>query len=225
MSELVIFDCDGVLVDSEVLVSEAESVLLADLGLHLAPRDITELFVGLSEPDVAEQVRQRWGLVLDEAFSRTKATKVLELLRSSLQPVVGMADVLAGLGARRCVASSSSPERIRLSLEVTGLARYFGDDIFSSTMVERGKPAPDLFLLAARRMSALPEHCVVVEDSPFGVEAGRAAGMRVIGFTGASHNVGNSAERLRSAGASEVVGCAPALKDALALALGETGPG
>ncbi|HXW49289.1 MAG TPA: HAD-IA family hydrolase, partial [Xanthobacteraceae bacterium] len=105
----------------------------------------------------------------------------------------------------RCVASSSSLERIRLSLEVTGLASLFGANIFSATQVAHGKPAPDLYLFAAKTMAVGPELCVVIEDSALGASAGRAAGMKVIGFTGSAHANGNSAQRLAAAGASRVI--------------------
>ena len=105
----------------------------------------------------------------------------------------------------RCVASSSSLERIHLSLEVTGLASLFSSNIFSATQVPNGKPAPDLYLFAATRMAVAPEDCVVIEDSALGVTAGRAAGMKVIGFTGGTHSMGDAARHLASAGAYHVV--------------------
>jgi beta-phosphoglucomutase-like phosphatase (HAD superfamily) len=113
------------------------------------------------------------------------------------------------------VASSSAPDRIRTSLAVTGLARFFGDHVFSAVNVARGKPAPDLFLHAAAAMHADPSRCVVIEDSPPGVAAGRAAGMRVIGFTGASHSGPALVDTLRDAGAHRIAPSAEALLDAL----------
>lgn len=220
MGKLVIFDCDGVLVDSEVLVSEAESVLLGEVGVQLTPAQISEMFVGLSEAEMARRIHEQWGVVLDESFGRAKAERLSQLLAASLQPVTGMTEVVASVEAQVCVASSSSPERLRLSLERTGLDAYFGDHVFSASMVTRGKPAPDLFLLAAQTMGVPPERCVVVEDSPFGVAAGVAAGMAVVGFTGGAHCVPATAGRLAAAGAQEVVESAaqlgPALKGALA---------
>lgn len=201
---LVIFDCDGVLVDSEALVADAESGLLAEAGVMLSPEQIADQFSGLSEPDMAAQVFRDWGVRLDEGFSRAKTDMVLELLSTRLQPVTGIAAVLAGLRERVCVASSSSPERVALSLRTAGLDRYFGGHIFSASMVSRGKPAPDLFLLAARAMGTVPGRCVVVEDSVYGVIGAVAAGMDVIGFTGASHCGAGARDRLVQAGAGQV---------------------
>ena len=125
--------------------------------------------------------------------------------RADLKPVAGVEDAIAALPCRRCVASSSSPDRLHLALDVTGLAPLFGEHVFSATQVAHGKPAPDLFLFAARTMNAAPAHCIVIEDSTLGVEAGRAAGMQVIGFAGASHATEELAQRLSAAGAHRVI--------------------
>lgn len=216
---LVIFDCDGVLVDSEVLVSVAEAELLAEVGVDLSPEQISEQFVGLSEPEMARRIQRDWGVVLDERFSRTKAETVAHLLSTRLQPVGGIAAVLSGLRAKMCVASSSNPERVELSLHKTGLAGFFGGNVFTASMVPRGKPAPDLFLLAARTMGCPPSRCVVVEDSPYGVMAAVSAAMDVIGFTGGGHCNPGTPARLRRAGATKLAASAEQLGPLLRAAL------
>jgi HAD superfamily hydrolase (TIGR01509 family) len=136
--------------------------------------------------------------------------EILEAFGRELRAVPGVAKAVERLGRPFCVASSSIPERIRYSLRITGLLPLFEPDIFSATMVVRGKPAPDLFLLAAKRMKAEPAQCIVVEDSIHGAKAGKAAGMIVLGFIGGSHIRGNAArershgERLTRAGATVV---------------------
>jgi HAD superfamily hydrolase (TIGR01509 family) len=125
--------------------------------------------------------------------------------RAGLKPVAGVADAIVALPYRRCVASSSSPDRLHLALDVTGLAPLFGANVFSATEVVNGKPAPDLFLFAAKKMKTEPPDCLVIEDSVLGVAAGRAAGMQVIGFAGAGHATDELAQRLSAAGAHRVI--------------------
>ena len=185
--DLVIFDCDGVLVDSEPLAMRILLQTLAEAGVELEAEAAYEAFLGKSLATVCAILRRDHGLdVDDEALARMRARLTLAI-REELQPIPGIAAALDALDRPRCVASSSQIERIRLSLSVTGLARYFGDDIFSATMVARGKPAPDLFLHAAERMRVEPGGCIVIEDSPAGVSAALEAGMGVFGFAGGSH--------------------------------------
>ena len=130
---------------------------------------------------------------------------LLERFRHELKPMPGVRDAILALPYRRCVASSSTPERLRLSLEVTGLAPLFGEHVFSAVQVARGKPAPDLYLLAASTLGEPPERCIVIEDTTRGVAAGRAAGARVIGFAGGGHATPALADDLRLAGAEVVI--------------------
>ncbi len=212
---LHIFDCDGVLVDSEILVTRIESELLRDVGVDLTPDSIAEAFVGLSDAEMHGRIEADWGVTLPDDFAARKTARLDEVFRAELRAVPGIAIVLETLDERRCVASSSSPDRIRTSLVVTGLARFFGPHVFSASNVERGKPAPDLFLSAAEGMQTDPARCVVIEDSAYGVAAGLAAGMRVVGFTGASHCVPTLADQLREAGAHVIAQDAEALLDVL----------
>jgi HAD superfamily hydrolase (TIGR01509 family) len=212
---LHIFDCDGVLVDSEVLVCQIESLLLRDIGVDLSPESIADAFVGLSDAEMHDRIEAEWGVMFPEDFAARKAARLAEVFCSELRAVPGIAGVLEAVHEPRCVASSSAPDRIRTSLAVTGLERFFGPNVFSASSVERGKPAPDLFLHAAGAMRVEPHRCVVIEDSPYGVAAGAAAGMRVVGFTGASHCSPTLTEQLREAGAHKIAPDAEALLVAL----------
>jgi HAD superfamily hydrolase (TIGR01509 family) len=212
---LLIFDCDGVLVDSEVLATRIESQLLRDVGVELTPESIAAAFVGISDAEMHGRIEADWGVTLPEDFTVRLAALLDEVFRTELRAVAGIAGVLEALDEPRCVASSSSPDRIRTSLAVTGLDSFFGRHIFSASSVERGKPAPDLFLYAADAMQTDPARCVVIEDSIPGVAAGRAAGMQVVGFTGASHCVPMLSDQLREAGAHTIAPDADALLDVL----------
>jgi HAD superfamily hydrolase (TIGR01509 family) len=222
--DLVIFDCDGVLVDSEAIVARAESELLEAFGVRLAPEEITQRYAGLPAPEIHRRIEQEWDVTLGDPFAVEKAGRVARVLAAELEPVAGMRAVLDTLEAagrpKRCVASSSDPERIAASLARTGLAPYFGPDVFSTALVERGKPAPDLFLLAAATMGVAPAGCLVVEDSAFGVEAAVAAGMDAVGFTAGSHSGAWAVGRLRAAGAPVTVGSAAELGALIAERLG-----
>jgi len=185
--ELVIFDCDGVLVDSEPLAMRILLETTAEAGAVIDPAKAYEDFLGKSLATVCDILRTRHGVNIDEAALERMRTRLYQAIRLELQPIPGIAEALANLETRVCVASSSQLERIRLALEVTGLTTSFGDNLFSAAMVARGKPAPDLFLYAAQQMRVDPGHCMVIEDSPAGVSAALEAGMRVLGFTGGSH--------------------------------------
>ncbi|HEV2188178.1 MAG TPA: HAD family hydrolase [Stellaceae bacterium] len=202
--DLVIFDCDGVLIDSELLTIDVEVALLAEAGIAITADEIIERYVGISTTAMITDLEARFGRSLDD-FATRHAARVRDVFDRRLRAMPGVAEVLAALPARVCVASSSSPERLRHTLGVTGLYRHFEPHIFSATMVTRGKPAPDLFLYAAERMGAAPSHSIVIEDSLPGIEAAAAAGMTAIGFTGGSHCREDHAARLSAGGAAVVV--------------------
>jgi HAD superfamily hydrolase (TIGR01509 family) len=211
---LLIFDCDGVLIDSEVIACRAEAAYLAELGIAVSAEELLERYLGISMAVMLADLESRLDRSLPplpEDFADTLRRRVATAFETELRPMPGIEAALVSLPARRCVASSSSPERLRHSLGLTGLLAHFDPHIFSATQVARGKPAPDLFLFAAARMDATPETCVVIEDSEPGVQAAVAAGMRVIGFTGGSHCRPSHAERLRAAGALVVCDAMAAL--------------
>jgi HAD superfamily hydrolase (TIGR01509 family) len=204
-TELVIFDCDGVLVDSEVLSCRCLSEALGEAGIEMSTAQVLELFLGRSTAAVVEYCRAA-GRPVPENFLTDLAARVRETFRSQLKPISGVGTVLAQLPLPHCVASSSDLSRVRFSLELTGLAAYFGQSLYTSQMVKHGKPAPDLFLHAASGMGAEPRRTLVVEDSVSGVMAGKAAGMKVWGFVGGSHyRAQEGSDLLREAGADRIL--------------------
>lgn len=186
---LIIFDCDGVLVDSEPIAMRVLLETLTKQGLSVDADYAYANFLGRSLSTVRNALRDAHQIELDDPALQAMRDRLFATFTEELKPVSGVADALDYLQSHlsMCVASSSQPERVRLSLNVTGLAPYFGDQIFSATQVENGKPAPDLFLHAAEACGVAPEHCLVIEDSPAGIAAARAAGMRVFAFCGGSH--------------------------------------
>jgi HAD superfamily hydrolase (TIGR01509 family) len=203
-SRALIFDCDGVLIDSEHLASRVEAELTRELGLELTTAEAHAMFLGRTVDGVLDAIEQRtgrrpgaawvynWAFATAHAFHRELA--VVESLRDAVEE-------LRARGHRMAVASQSSLARVRFSLDVTGLAPLFGEHVYVTSMVPRPKPAPDVYLLAARRLGAEPAQCVVVEDSPAGARAALAAGMRAIGYApGATHDamVASGARVIRS---------------------------
>jgi HAD superfamily hydrolase (TIGR01509 family) len=182
--DLVIFDCDGVLVDSEILAVEVDKRVLAEFGWHLSTDEIIDRFLGKSSATFAAQLEAHLGYTLPVDWEEPYIPWLFDAFDAHLQPVPGIAAALDEIPDRTCVASSGTHQKIRRTLGLTNLLHRFEGRIFSSTEVANGKPAPDLFLYAAREMNAAPERCVVVEDSKYGVRAARAAGMRVLGFAG-----------------------------------------
>ncbi|KAA5606289.1 HAD family hydrolase [Roseospira marina] len=185
--DLVIFDCDGVLVDSEPISTRILLESLTEAGLELTPDEIYSRFLGKSLASITAILRRDHGLRVDAGMLDRMRARLFAAFREELRPMAGMAETLARLPVPFCVASSSLVERMRLALEVTGLLSAFEGRLFSASMVTRGKPAPDLFLYAAEQMGVAPDRCVVVEDSEAGVTAGQSAGMRVFGFVGGTH--------------------------------------
>lgn len=182
--ELVIFDCDGVLVDSETLAAQISQRVLADLGCALPLHEIIEQFAGASAELYQARVAQLLERPLEADWERPYRHWYADAFRSHLRPVPGVQRCLRELTLPVCVASNSDHARIRETLALTGMLDHFEGRIFSAQDVVLGKPAPDVFLLAAKSMGAHPHNCVVVEDSVFGVQAARAAGMRVLAYSG-----------------------------------------
>lgn len=184
---LVIFDCDGVLVDSEPISIGVLRQMIRTAG-HEIDEDVAYTrFLGRSMASICASLADDPGIEITPLQLGVMRERLNARFRSELKAIDGVASVLQSLPMARCVASSSKPERIALSLTVTGLLPMLEPHIFSATMVENGKPAPDLFLHAAARMGFAPENCLVIEDSSAGVEAAKRAGMRVFAFTGATH--------------------------------------
>lgn len=187
MTDLVIFDCDGVLIDSEIISARMLVGELARLGVTIDLAYVARHFLGRSYPTVMKVIRADFGLDLPEGFEEAYRSRLLAAFETDLRVMPGVVPVLQALGVPWCVATSSSPARARRSLEIAGLDRLVDGRLFTASDVARGKPAPDLFLHAAARMGADPARCLVIEDSLMGVRAARAAGMAVWQFTGGSH--------------------------------------
>ena len=182
--EFVLFDCDGVLVDSEVLSIEVDRQMLAEVGWDLTLEEITERFVGRSHAYYLDEVERHLGHPPPQGWAEQTDQRYWAAYRKDLKPVDGIIAALDRITLPTCVASSGSHEKMRLTLGLTGLWDRFAGRIFSATEVEHGKPAPDLFLHAAGSLGWDPTACVVVEDAPYGVQAGLAAGMHVIAYAG-----------------------------------------
>jgi HAD superfamily hydrolase (TIGR01509 family) len=184
MFDLIIFDCDGVLVDSERIAVRIDACVLAKLGWALSQEEIVERFMGRSEAYMTSEIEAAVGRKLPVGWDAEFASLYRDALESELKPVDGVVEALDLISAPVCVASSSTHERLRFTLGLTGLLARFEGRIFSSVDVPNGKPAPDLFLHAAATLGADPARCAVVEDSRYGVEAARAAGMHAFGYAG-----------------------------------------
>ena len=182
--QLVIFDCDGVLVDSERLAVRVEAAVLAELGWPLSQAEVIERFMGRSQAFMAQAILDRLGDRLPGDWQDRLDRRYRAAFDAELAPVDGVVEALDRIATPTCVASGGSHEMLRHTLGLTGLYDRFEGRIFSASEVAEGKPAPDLFLHAAARMGAEPAACAVVEDSRYGVEAARAAGMRAFGYTG-----------------------------------------
>jgi HAD superfamily hydrolase (TIGR01509 family) len=199
---LIIFDCDGVLVDSEVISCRAHAATLTRHGYPITADQVLERFLGVSDLEARMIVEAEIGRKLPDDFTSQVKQATLQRYADDLQPVPYVAEAVAAIRLPKCVASSGTPEKIRHGLTCAGLYDILAPHIFSAGQVKRGKPAPDLFLFAAEQMKVPPARCVVIEDSVPGVTGARAAGMTVLGFHGGSHCRPGYAETLRSAGAA-----------------------
>ncbi len=217
---LTIFDCDGVLIDSELIALDVISAMMGEYGHPMDVAACLDAYMGLHNADIVKGMEARIGRALPPGEGSRLRGRIIDRFHDELRAVEGIAAALARLPGPRCVASSSDRERIALTLRLAGLDGFFGANIFSGTEVAHGKPAPDLFLHAARAMGVAPRDCVVVEDAVAGVRAAVAAGMPVVGFTGGSHTDAGHAARLREAGAGIVIARMVDLADALAEAAG-----
>lgn len=205
----IIFDCDGVLVDSEVIHVAAEMELLADLGLAYDRETYLTRFVGLSNADFHAAIRSDFAGVSDTAFPADFAARLHQLvwprIETELKAIEGVEALVRSFNGQVAVGSSSPYEKLMAKLAITGLQPLFAPHIYSADHVKAGKPEPDLFLHAAAELGVDPCQCLVIEDSLHGVVAARAAGMTAIGFTGGGHTDAGLAQRLMKSGAAAVV--------------------
>ena len=201
---VIIFDCNGVLVDSEPIAAAVAAEEFTRAGIPLTPELVLRFFFGRRPADMIAMVEAAAKRKLPPSFAGRLTAAIVARLRADLRAMPHAAYALTWLRGPKCVASSATLDRIRASLETTGLARFF-DRMFSAADVPNGKPAPDLFLHAAARMGVEPRDCIVVEDSPAGVSAANAAGMNAIGFVGGSHAQGELGGALLAAGARTIV--------------------
>jgi len=199
--DLIIFDCDGVLVDSEVISSRAHAETLTRHGYPITPDQVLQRFLGVSDREARLAVEAELGRRLPDDFDVQMKHAELRLYEDHLRLIPHVAETVATLTWPKCVASSGTPEKIRHGLTCAGLYERLAPHLFSAVQVKRGKPAPDLFLFAAEQMKVRPERCIVIEDSVAGITGACAAGMRVLGFHGGSHCTVEHAARLKSAGA------------------------
>jgi HAD superfamily hydrolase (TIGR01509 family) len=198
----IIFDCDGVLVDSEPLSMRIDCEILAEAGVPMDEAEAHRRFVGKTFAAMIADVSREFGAVFPEGVSTDKDRRLLELFERELRPVTGVEATLREIGGAPSVASNSPAERVREALRMTGLTPFFENRIVTFEHVARGKPEPDIFLEAARRAGVAPAACLVVEDSVTGVTAAHRAGCLVLGFTGTHPHPARHARALIAAGAS-----------------------
>jgi HAD superfamily hydrolase (TIGR01509 family) len=209
--DLVIFDSDGVLIDSEILATRAVVACLAEYGVAATEHEVLERYTGTSTADMVADLETRHGCALTD-FDAREQRCLTDMFATDLRAIAGIDLLLDTLAVKSCVASSGTPQRIRLGLTQVGLYGRFQPHVFSAAMVAKGKPAPDLFLYSAGQMAAEPRRCVVIEDSLPGIAAAVAAGMIPIGFVGASHCRPGHAARLAAAGAVRIAETMPELQ-------------
>jgi HAD superfamily hydrolase (TIGR01509 family) len=204
--ELVIFDCDGVLVDSEVISCRAHAETLARHGYPITAEQVLERFLGVSDREARLIIESEISRKLPDDFESQVKQATLQFYAGDLQAISHVGEAVAAIDLPKCVASSGTPEKIHHGLTCAGLYDLLAPNIFSATQVRNGKPAPDLFLFAAAQMGMSPERCLVVEDSIPGITGALAAGMTVLGFHGGSHCRPGYDERLLAAGAAATFG-------------------
>lgn len=205
--DLVVFDCDGVLVDSEIIAARIEAELLTRAGYPIEAEDLARTYAGLTFKEILLRIEQESGQLFQASLIEEAEALVDRRLASEVRAIEGAHQAVASVTGKRCICSNSSPARLEAMLTRTRLLPFFEGRIFSSldTPSARPKPAPDVFLHAADKMEADPKRCFVIEDSVHGVAGARAAGMRVIGFTGASHSHPGHADLLTEAGAETTI--------------------
>jgi HAD superfamily hydrolase (TIGR01509 family) len=214
LPDLIIYDCDGTLIDSERLVAKVCMAEIHALGLtHWTTDRYFASFVGMPGHVGWKAVAEDLGRPLPSGLNARVDARILELIASELEVIPGVREAVSAISGHRCVASSTPQPHLSDNIRIAGLHDLFGDHVFSASQVRRAKPAPDVFLFSASQMGHDPQRCLVVEDSVPGVLAARRAGMTVIGFTGAAHDPEAMTGRLLSAGAASVAGHMDQLPD------------
>lgn len=205
--DLVIFDCDGVLIDSEIIAARVEAEMLTAAGFPIEPEELARSYAGLTFRDIMLRIEQESQHLFQASLIGQAEAEVDRRLASQVQPIEGAREAVAAVRTPRCICSNSSTERLHTTLRRTGLLPFFDGAIYSSLDTPSGKPkpAPDVFVHAAGQFNANPARTFVIEDSVHGITGARAAGMRVIGFTGASHSFSGHADLLTEAGAETVI--------------------
>ncbi|MBO6719024.1 MAG: HAD family hydrolase [Rhizobiaceae bacterium] len=207
MIQLVIFDCDGVLVDSEIIAARVETALLAQAGFQMDPVEFAGRYAGLTFRDILLRIEKETGQVFQASLLDKQRELLDRKLAAEVRAVSGAREAVAAVTQPRCICSNSRPERLEMMLAKTGLLPFFEGRVFSAVNVPEGrpKPAPDVFLHAAKELKTDPANCIVIEDSVHGATAAKAAGMRVIGFVGGAHSYPGHADILMEAGAETVI--------------------
>lgn len=205
--DLILFDCDGVLVDSEIIAAEVESKLLRDHGFEITAEEMCIRFAGLDWKNILLTVEKEADLPLSASLIDKSEALLDRALSIRVKMIDGVRTALSRLTEQRCICSNSSSKRLDMMLTKVGLKPYFEGHVYSAKDLgpDRTKPKPDIYLHGAKQFNADPARCLVIEDSVHGVHAARAAGMRVIGFTGGSHTYPTHADRLTDAGAETVI--------------------
>lgn len=216
----IIFDFDGVLADSEVLANLVLAEALTTLGMPTTLEESFARYMGKRWSEIEAAIEAGTGCPVPASFLEDMKGTLTERFRAALQPVPGAMDFITKYAALpRCIASSSSAERLQLCTDVLAIGHHFPNTIFSADLVPRGKPYPDIFLYAADKIGVAPAHCLVIEDSPNGIRAGLAAGMCAVGLCAGGHVQLGHAERLRDAGAEHVFDTWPQVGEFLAARL------
>jgi HAD superfamily hydrolase (TIGR01509 family) len=205
--DLVIFDCDGVLVDSEIIAARVEARMITAAGYEITAEELAERFAGLTFPEIMMRIEAEARIPFQASLLDRAEAAVDQRLGLEARALDGAREAVLSVAGERCICSNSRPQRLELMLARTGLKPLFEDRVYSARVIPSGrpKPAPDVFLHAAAQLSADPGRTFVIEDSVHGVAGAKAAGMRVIGFTGGSHSYPGHAEQLSEAGAETVI--------------------
>lgn len=205
--DLIIFDCDGVLVDSEIIAAEVESKLLTEAGFPISAEEVAERFAGLTWKDILFEVERESSIPFSATLLDASEKLLDQRLASEVQAIDGAIEAITRIPGPRCICSNSELKRLKMMLARTGIDKLFGEHVYSAREVGEGrtKPAPDVFLHGAKQFNVDPAKVLVIEDSVHGIHAAIAAGMRVVGFTGGAHSYPGHADKLTEAGAETVI--------------------